>query len=37
MAMQQASIDATAWTVGGGLGCRLGVKPKSPEIRNAGR
>jgi len=36
IAMQQASINATTWTVGGGLGCRLGVKPKTLAIRNVG-
>ncbi len=31
--LQAASLDASSWQVGAGLGCRLGVKPKMAEIR----
>ena len=31
--LQAASLDASSWQVGAGLGCRLGVKPKMSEIR----
>ncbi len=31
---QPVSLEASVWQFGGGLGCRLGVKPKISEIRS---
>lgn len=32
--LQAASIEATSWQVGGGIGCRLGVRPRLEAIRH---
>ena len=33
--LPSASIDATSWQIGGGIGCRLGVRPRLLPIRDA--